>query len=59
MYKVILITKSSSVYAHTVGFSIAALWSPAGNGLISWLSYVMFIVILLLSHLVSWLRCGI
>ena len=37
---------------------IAVLWSPEGKGLISWLSFVMFIVILLLSHLVSWHRCG-
>ena len=32
--------------------SIAALWSPVGKGLTSWLLYVMNIVILLLSHLV-------
>ena len=31
---------------------IAALWSPKGKGLTSWLLFVMFIVILLLSHLV-------
>ena len=37
---------------------IAALWSPAGNGLISWLSFVMFYVFLSLSHVVSWVRCG-
>ena len=30
---------------------IAALWSPEGKGLTSWLLVVMFIVILLLSHL--------
>ena len=29
---------------------IAALWSPAGKGLTSWLLLVMFIVILLPSH---------
>ena len=29
---------------------IAALWSPEGKGLTSWLLLVMFIVILLLSH---------
>ena len=29
---------------------IAALWSPAGNGLNSWLLLVMFIVFVLLSH---------
>ena len=37
---------------------IAALWSPEGKGLTSWLLFVMFIVILLLSNLVSWDRCG-
>ena len=37
---------------------IAALWSPEGKVLIYWLLFVMFIVILLLSHLVSWDRCG-
>ena len=36
---------------------IAALWSPEGKELTSWLLFVMFIVILLLSHLVSWDRC--
>ena len=36
---------------------IAALWSPAGKGLTSWLSFVMF-VFLSLSHVVSWVRCG-
>ena len=29
---------------------IAALWSPKGIGLTTWLLFVMFIVILLLSH---------
>ena len=37
---------------------IAVLWSPGGKGLTSWLLFVMFNVILLLSHLVSWDRCG-
>ena len=37
---------------------IPALWLPAGKGLTSWLLLVMFIVILLLSHLVSWVKCG-
>ena len=32
---------------------IAALWSPEGKGLTSWLLFVMFVVISLLSHLVS------
>ena len=33
---------------------IAALRSPEGKGLTSWPLFVMFIVILLLFHLVSW-----
>ena len=38
---------------------IAALWSTEGKGLTSFLLFVMFIVILLLSHLVAWDRCDI
>ena len=38
---------------------IAVLWLPAGKGLISWLLLVMFIVCLLLSYVVSWVRCGV
>ena len=37
---------------------IAALCSPVGKGLTSLLFLVMFIVFLLLSNLVSWVRCG-
>ena len=37
---------------------IAALWSPNGKMLTSWLLFVMFIVIVLLSHLVSCDKCG-
>ena len=37
---------------------IAALWSPEGKRLTYWLLFVMFIVVLILSHLVSWDRCG-
>ena len=37
---------------------IVALWSPEAKGLTSWLMFVMFIVILLLSHMVSLDRCG-
>ena len=37
---------------------IAALWSPEGERLTSWLLFEIFIVILLLSHLVSWARCS-
>ena len=38
---------------------IAALWSPAGKGLTSWLLFVMFNCDLSFSHVVSWFRCGI
>ena len=37
---------------------IAALWSPAGKWLTSWLLLVMFVVFVLLSHVVSGVRCG-
>ena len=37
---------------------IAAFWSPAGKGLTSRLLLVMFIVFLLLSHVIAWVRCG-
>ena len=36
----------------------AALWSSEGKWLTSWLLFKVFNVILLLSHLVSWDRCG-
>ena len=38
---------------------IAVLWSPAEKGLTSWLLIVMFSCVLPLSHLISWVRCGI
>ena len=41
-----------SCVCHASCLFIAALWSPEGKGLTSWLLFVMFIVILLLSHLV-------
>ena len=41
------------VFAMLSRLFIVALWSPEGKGLTSWLLFVMFIVILLLSHLVS------
>ena len=37
---------------------IAALWSPAGKGLTSWLLFVMFTCVLSLSQVVSWVRCS-
>ena len=46
------------VFVMLLHLFIAALWSSEGKGPTSWLLFVMFIVILLLSHLVSWDRCG-
>ena len=37
---------------------IDALWSPAGKGLTSWLSFVMSYCELVTFLLVSWARCG-
>ena len=37
---------------------IDALWSPAGKGLTSWLSFVMPNYEFVTFPLVSWVRCG-
>ena len=37
---------------------IYALWTPAGKGLTSWLSFVMTNYELVTFPLVSWVRCG-
>ena len=37
---------------------IDALWSPAGKGLTSWLSFVMSNCEVVFFPLVSWVRCG-
>ena len=37
---------------------IGALWSHAGKGLTSWLSFVMFNCEVFTFPLVSWVRCG-
>ena len=37
---------------------IDALWSPAGKGLTSWLSFVMSYCERVTFLLVSWARCG-
>ena len=37
---------------------IDALWSPAGKGLTSWPSFVMFNYEFVTFPLVSWVRCG-
>ena len=37
---------------------ICALWSPAGKGLTSWLSFVVSNCEFVIFSLVSWVRCG-
>ena len=37
---------------------IAALWSPAGKGQTSWLSFVMFHCVFVTSDVVPWVRFG-
>ena len=37
---------------------VNALWSPAGKGLTSWLSFVMSNCDVVTFPLVSWFRCG-
>ena len=37
---------------------VDALWSPAGKGLTSWLSFVMSYCDAVTFLLVSWVRCG-
>ena len=37
---------------------ICALWSPAGEGLTSWLSFVVSNCEFVTFPLVSWVRCG-
>ena len=46
------------VFALLSRLFIAVLWSPEGKGMTSWLLFVMFIVIVVLSNLVSWDRYG-
>ena len=46
------------VFVMLLRLFIAALWLPEGNGLTSWLLFVMLFLILLLSLLVSCDRCG-
>ena len=40
---------------HAFAYVYVALLPPAGKGLASWMSFVMFSF---LTHLVSWVRCG-
>ena len=47
-----------SCVSHAFAFVHCCLVVTCREGLTSWLSLVMFIVFLLLSHMVSWVRCG-
>ena len=38
---------------------VDALWSPAGKGLTSWLSFVMSYCDVVTFPMVSWVRCGV
>ena len=51
-------TRLCIVFLMLSSLFIAALWPPSGKGLTSWLLLVIFIVFLLLSHVVPWVRCG-
>ena len=46
------------VFAMLSRLFIAALRSPAGKGLTSWLLFVKFNCVLSLSQVISWVRCG-
>ena len=45
-------------YAFCARLFICALWSPAGKGLTSWLSFVVSNCEFDTFPLVSWVRCG-
>ena len=52
--------ESLHLYFVLVCLFLAAVWSPAGKGLTYWLSCMWcFLFFLSLSHMVSWIRCGI
>ena len=47
------------VFARSLCASVIyALWSPAGKGLTSWLSFVVSNCVFVTFPLVSWVRCG-
>ena len=46
------------VFAMFSRLFIAALRSPAGKALTSWLLFVKFNCVLSLSQVISWVRCG-
>ena len=46
------------VFVMLLSLFIAALWSSAGKGLTYLLSFVVLNCVLLLSYVVSWVKCG-
>ena len=44
---------------HLCASAYCALWSPAGKGLTSWLSFVMCNCDVVTFPLVSWVMCGV
>ena len=46
------------IYVFRARLFFGALWSPAGKGLTSWLSFVMSNCEFVTFPLVSWVRCG-
>ena len=46
------------VFVMLLHLFITALWSPAGKGRTSWLSFVMLNCVFVISHVVFWVRCG-
>ena len=42
----------------TIGNFVDAVWSPAGKGLTSWLSFLMSNCDVVTLPLVSWVQCG-
>ena len=48
------------VFVMLLRLLVSALWSTAGRGQTSWLLFVVFVlfVVLSLSYVVSWVRCG-
>ena len=47
-----------SLLSLCVRLFICALWSPAGKGLISWLSFMVSNFEFVTFPLVAWVRCG-
>ena len=56
IFYVFVLSRDCYVFVHVC--FICALWSPAGKGLTSWLSFVVSNCEFVTFPLVSWVRCG-